>query len=53
MPSSVLDALTKKEIQYQNLVFELIQGEVKYLQDLDFIEKVRRRGRAPSLSHRR
>lgn len=36
----MLDALSKKEIQYQNLVFELIQGEVKYLQDLDFIEKV-------------
>ncbi|ORY90211.1 CNH domain-domain-containing protein [Leucosporidium creatinivorum] len=39
VPSSVLDALTKKEIMYQSIVFELIQGEVKYLQDLEFIEK--------------
>lgn len=40
VPSSVLDSLSKDEIHYQNLVHELIKGEVLYLQDLDLIETV-------------
>ncbi|KAK4052857.1 Rho guanine nucleotide exchange factor [Microbotryomycetes sp. JL221] len=39
VPSSVVNSLTKKQIKYQNLVFELVQGEIKYLQDLELVEK--------------
>ncbi|BGP04378.1 Rho guanine nucleotide exchange factor [Rhodotorula toruloides] len=38
VPKSLLDSLSKSEIAYQNQVFELIQGEQKYFEDLQFIE---------------
>ncbi|KAK4055074.1 Rho guanine nucleotide exchange factor [Microbotryomycetes sp. JL201] len=38
VPSSVVDSLSKKQVKVQNLIFELIQGEIKYLQDLELVE---------------
>ncbi|BGO99068.1 Rho guanyl-nucleotide exchange factor [Rhodotorula toruloides] len=38
VPKSLLDSLSQSEIAYQNQVFELIQGEQKYFEDLQFIE---------------
>ncbi|GAA5849156.1 hypothetical protein JCM9279_005806 [Rhodotorula babjevae] len=38
VPSEVRDALDKREIAYQNQVFELVQGEQKYYDDLCLIE---------------
>ncbi|KAM0793630.1 hypothetical protein ACM66B_001062 [Microbotryomycetes sp. NB124-2] len=39
VPTSVVNSLTKKQVKVQNLIFELIQGEVKYLQDLELVEE--------------
>lgn len=36
----MLDSLTKDEIHYQNAAYELIQGEIMYLRDLELIDKV-------------
>lgn len=41
VPKSILESLDKQEIAYQNQVFELIQGEQKYYDDLALIETVR------------
>lgn len=41
VPPSVVDMLPKSEIQRQSLMFELIQGEINYMGDLDLIQKVR------------
>ncbi|GAA5856247.1 hypothetical protein JCM5353_002672, partial [Sporobolomyces roseus] len=38
VPKSILDSLDKKEIAYQNQIFELIHGEQKYFDDLNLIE---------------
>ncbi|BGP21292.1 Rho guanine nucleotide exchange factor [Rhodotorula toruloides] len=38
VPKDLLDSLSKTEVAYQNQVFELIQGEQKYFEDLQFIE---------------
>ncbi|GAA5891760.1 hypothetical protein JCM8208_002876 [Rhodotorula glutinis] len=38
VPSEVRDSLDKREIAYQNQVFELVQGEQKYYDDLCLIE---------------
>ncbi|GAA6062754.1 hypothetical protein JCM10212_005550 [Sporobolomyces blumeae] len=38
VPRSILESLDKREVAYQNQVFELIQGEQKYLDDLNLIE---------------
>lgn len=40
VPKSLLESLPKKEIQRQSLIFELIQGEHKYLNDLTVVEQV-------------
>ncbi|BGP36192.1 Rho guanine nucleotide exchange factor [Rhodotorula kratochvilovae] len=38
VPPSVLDALDKRQVAYQNQVFELVQGEQKYYDDLMLVE---------------
>ncbi|GAA5841736.1 hypothetical protein JCM11251_007070 [Rhodosporidiobolus azoricus] len=38
VPPSVLEALSKKEIALQNNIFELIQGEQQYWEDLGLLE---------------
>ncbi len=38
VPKSVVESLTKDEVARQSLIFELIQGEVSLLADLDLIE---------------
>lgn len=43
MPKSTVLSLDKVEVARQSLIFELIQGEQKYLNDLSFIETVRPR----------
>jgi hypothetical protein len=40
VPKTILDSLDKREIAYQNQVFELIHGEQKYYDDLTLIETV-------------
>ncbi|GAA6008068.1 hypothetical protein JCM10207_007016 [Rhodosporidiobolus poonsookiae] len=39
VPLSVLEALSKQEIDRQNQIFELIQGEQEYCDDLEYIEQ--------------
>ena len=42
MPKTVVESLSKDEIARQSLIFELIQGEQNYCNDLSFIETVSR-----------
>ena len=40
VPKTVVESLSKEEIARQSLIFELIQGEQNYYNDLSFIETV-------------
>lgn len=40
VPKAIVESLSKKEVQRQSLIFELISGEQTYLNDLEVVQNV-------------